>query len=73
MTRTAIAMLAFRVRVRHTVFMCCDFPMLVGMGGLGQSEHGQTAEPNNPEMAATKHARNLVFGFPQSQAAPRLQ
>ena len=73
MTRPALVMVTAGVRVRHTVFMCRDFPMLVGMGGLGQSEHGQTAEPNDPKMAATKHAGNLVFGFPQSQAAPQLQ
>jgi hypothetical protein len=47
--------------------------VFVGMGGLGQSEHGQTAEPNSPEMAAAKHGGNLVLGFQQSQAAPRLQ
>jgi hypothetical protein len=47
--------------------------MFVGVGGLGQSEHGPTAEPGNPEMALTKHGGNLVLGLPQSQAAPRLQ
>jgi hypothetical protein len=73
MTRTALVMVTVGVRVRHTFFMRRDFPMFVGVGGLGQSEHGPTAEPGNPEMALTKHGGNLVLGLPQSQAAPRLQ
>ena len=71
MTRATVAVVAIGMRVRHAILVRRDFPVLVGMGGLRHAEHGQSAEPKDPEMATAKHEAQSSPRFSKESSRPK--
>lgn len=56
-TRRTIAMVAVLMGMRHAISMSDDFPMLEGMGDLGNSQQRQAGQPKHPEATLNTHKK----------------
>lgn len=60
--RTALIMVALRVGVGHAIVVRGDFPVLVSMGPMRHSQHGQTGQPEEAQTLRCGHERKAKPG-----------
>jgi len=53
--RTALIMVALGMRMGHAFLMRRDFPVLVSMGQVRHSQHGQTSQPKEAQTFRREH------------------